>query len=82
MVIEEIRVGERSALAQATVGSSGVHQQFGIMILAIRRAEGETRFNPKAQDNILAGDYLIAMGEPGQLAKLETLASQAVAASS
>jgi voltage-gated potassium channel len=80
MVIEEIRVGERSTLAQATVGTSGVHEQFGIMILAIRRAGGETRFNPKAQDAIRAGDYLIAMGEPGQLAKLEALAAQAVAA--
>src|SRR5262245_3375953 len=52
MVIEEIRVGERSSLAQATVGSSGIHHQFGIMILAIRRTEGETRFNPSAKDDI------------------------------
>jgi voltage-gated potassium channel len=79
MVIEEIRVGERSPLSQSTVGSSGIHHQFGIMILAIRRAEGETRFNPAAQDLIRRGDYLIAMGEPAQLAKLEELASQATA---
>src|SRR5215472_3402762 len=43
MVIEEIRVGEHSPLASATVGGSGIHHQFGIMILAIRRADGETR---------------------------------------
>lgn len=78
MVIEEIRVAEHSRLASATVGSSGIHHQFGIMILAIRRAGGETRFNPAAQDPIQAGDYLIAMGEPPQLAKLETLATQSV----
>lgn len=76
MVIEEIRVGERSPLAASTVGSSGIHHQFGIMILAIRRADGETRFNPTALDPIRAGDYLIAMGEPPQLVKLETLALQ------
>jgi uncharacterized protein with PhoU and TrkA domain len=52
------------------------------MILAIRRAEGETRFNPTAQDPIRAGDYLIAMGEPPQLAKLESLAAQPVTAPS
>lgn len=75
MIIEEIRVSESSPLAHATVGSSGIHHQFGIMILAIRRSDGETRFNPKAQDAIRAGDYLIAMGEPSQLAKLETLAA-------
>jgi voltage-gated potassium channel len=80
MVIEEIRVGGQSPLASATVGNSGIHHQFGIMILAIRRADGETRFNPTAQDPIRAGDYLIAMGEPPQLAKLEALAAQSVSA--
>jgi voltage-gated potassium channel len=76
MIIEEIRVGEGSRLAEITVGQSGIHHQFGIMVLAIRRKEGETRFNPTAQDPIHAGDYLIAMGEPAQLAKLENLAEQ------
>ena len=79
MIIEEIRVAPGSRLAHETVGSSGIHHQFGIMILAIRRADGETRFNPTAQDSIGAGDYLIAMGEPGQLAKLEALAAQSAA---
>jgi voltage-gated potassium channel len=77
MIIEEIPVSQGSSLSHATVGSSGIHHQFGIMILAIRRADGETRFNPNAQDTIRAGDYLIAMGEPAQLAKLEALAAQA-----
>jgi len=78
MIIEEIKVAEGSSLAKATVGSSKIHHEFGIMILAIRRADGDTRFNPTAQDPIHTGDYLIAMGEPQQLAKLETLASQSV----
>ncbi|HYX52333.1 MAG TPA: potassium channel protein [Candidatus Limnocylindrales bacterium] len=80
MIIEEIRVSEGSSLASATVGSSGIHHQFGIMILAIRHVDGDTRFNPNAQDPICAGDYLIAMGEPAQLVKLEALASATVTA--
>jgi len=76
MIIEEVCVGEGSALSQTTVGGSGLHDRFGIMILAIRRKDGETRFNPKAQETIRTGDYLIAMGEPSHLAKLEELASQ------
>ncbi len=78
MVIEEIKVGQQSSLAQSTVGSSGIHHEFGIMILAIRGADGGIRFNPRAQDPIHGGDYLIAMGEPAQLMKLEALAAQAV----
>jgi voltage-gated potassium channel len=81
MVIEEIRIGGRSPLDGTTVGESGIHRQFGIMILAIRGTGGETRFNPRAQDPIRAGDFLIAMGEPAQLAQLEALATQAASAS-
>ena len=77
MLIEEIRVPEHSTLDGRTVGSSGIHNQFGIMILAIRGGDGDIRFNPRAQDPIHAGDFLIAMGEPSQLAKLEALAAQA-----
>lgn len=79
MVIEEIKVGENSALAQTTVGNSRIHHDLGIMILAIRGQEGDIRFNPRAGDPIRAGDYLIAMGEPSQLAKLETRAVQGAA---
>ena len=82
MLIEEIRVPEGSRLANSTIGGSGIHHQFGIMILAIRRADGQTRFNPAAQDPIGAGDCLIAMGELQQLAKLEALAAQSASAPS
>ena len=80
MVIEEIVVGPHSPLAHSTVGGSKIHHDFGIMILAIRGATGEIRFNPHAEEPIRAGDYLIAMGEPGQMTKLEELASQAASA--
>ena len=79
MVIEEIRIGDNSPLAATTVGESGIHHQFGIMILAMRTGD-QTRFNPRAQDPIRAGDFLIAMGEPAQLSRLEALAVQAVRA--
>jgi voltage-gated potassium channel len=80
MVIEEIRVAPQSGLATATVGSSQIHHDLGIMILAIRRTSGETRFNPTAQEPIHAGDFLIVMGEPTQLGKLEHIAAQPAAA--
>ena len=78
MLIEEIKVAPESSLANATVGSSRVHHDFGIMILAIRGAKGEIRFNPHADEPIHAGDYLIVMGEPMQMNKLEELAAKTV----
>src|SRR5258708_37806071 len=76
MLIEEIKINSQSALAGTTVGGSRIHHQFGIMILAIRRSDGDTRFNPTAVDPIQAGDFLIVMGEPAHLGKLEALAAQ------
>ena len=46
------------------------------MVLAVRHADGETRFNPTAQDPINGGDYLIVMGEPAQLSELENAAAE------
>ena len=74
MIIEEIQVAPQSMLTARTVGTSGVHHNLGIMILAIRKPDGEILFNPRAGDAIRAGDYLIAMGEPAQLAKMEAMA--------
>jgi voltage-gated potassium channel len=73
-VIEEILVDKRSRLAGATVGTSGIHRDLGIMILAIKRADGEPGFNPTANQEIKAGDYLIVMGEAAKMPMLEEIA--------
>lgn len=78
MVIEEIRVAAQSSLSETSVGSSRIHHNYGIMILAIRRTDGEICFNPHAEEPIRAGDFLIVMGEPSQMNKLEELAARAV----
>ena len=80
MLIEEVKISPKSPLVGTTVGSSGIHHKFGIMILAIRHADGSTRFNPEAHEVIQGpDDCLIAMGETVQLARLETLAASATA---
>src|SRR5437868_6660192 len=50
MVIEEIAIGLQSPLAGRTVGESGIHRDYGIIVLAIKHADGRTRFNPHARD--------------------------------
>ena len=74
-VIEEVEVRDQSRLAGTTIGSSGVHRDLGIMILAIRRSDGQPRFNPTANEAIMAGDHLIVMGEAAKLSQLEAVAS-------
>ena len=75
MVIEEIYVSEKSRLAGSTVGGSFIHRDLGIMVLAIKRANGLPCFNPTANETIHTGDNLIVMGETRQMPKLEAIAS-------
>jgi voltage-gated potassium channel len=74
-VIEEVEVGGQSRLAGKTIGASAIHRDLGIMILAIRRSDGQPRFNPTANEPIMAGDHLIVMGEAAKLSQLEAVAS-------
>jgi len=72
--IGEISVRPDSTFAGKTIESSRIRQDRGVIILAIKRREG-MRFNPSPDDRIEPGDYLIAMGEPGQLRQLEQMAA-------
>ena len=65
--IEEVRVGEGSAFAGKTVHDSKLRQDFGIIVLAIKREGQKMQFNPKSTDPILAGDILVVMGDPAKL---------------
>ena len=71
--IGEISVPKHSSFAGKTIESSRSRQDRGVIILAIKREQG-MRFNPSPEDRIEPGDYLIAMGEPGQLRQLEQMA--------
>ena len=44
--IEEARIGEKSTLTGKTVMGSKLRQDFGVIIIAIKRSTGEMVFNP------------------------------------
>ncbi len=73
--IDEIYVTESSSLAGKTIGGSRIRQDTGVIVLAIKRADG-MHFNPAPEDPIRVGDYLIAMGEPAKLRSLEQAVSK------
>jgi voltage-gated potassium channel len=50
-----------------------VRKETGVIVLAIRKADGQMVFNPPADARITIGDHLIAMGEPQGLRRLEAL---------
>jgi len=72
--IGEVYVGPLTTFAGKTIESSRIRQDRGVIILAIKREKG-MRFNLAPDDRIEPGDFLIAMGEPGQLRQLERSAA-------
>ncbi len=72
--IEEVLVGEGSAFAGKTVHTSKLRQDFGIIVLGIKREGQKMQFNPKSTDPILAGDSLVVMGDPAKLREVLSLA--------
>jgi voltage-gated potassium channel len=72
--IEEVRVSERSQLAGSNLGQTDVRHGLGVIVLAVRHADGHLDFNPKPDQAIAAGDFLIAMGDSQKLKELESLA--------
>ncbi|MBS1850259.1 MAG: potassium channel protein [Acidobacteria bacterium] len=73
--IGEVHVPATSLFAGKTIGTSNIRQERGVIVLAIKRAEG-MHFNPAPDDRIQAGDCLIAMGEPSQLRQLQEIAAR------
>ena len=72
--IGEIHIKPASTFAGKTLESSRIRQERGVIVLAIKRQDA-MRFNPPPDERIEPDDCLIAMGEPGQLRRLEQTAA-------
>ncbi len=60
--VEEIPVNVSSKLVNVSLQESGLRQNFDLIIISIRKADGAMCFNPKASDRFEAGDTVIAVG--------------------
>jgi voltage-gated potassium channel len=80
MEIEQVAVTAHSRYAGRTLAEIDVRRDAGVVILAIRKANGEMVANPASDMSMSAGDFLIAMGEAKNLQKLEQLLMGAASA--
>jgi voltage-gated potassium channel len=72
--IEEHLVKEGSPLDGETVGSSGLRSRLGLILIAVKRRDGELAFNPGDDAALAAGDTLIVLGRHAQLDRTDELA--------
>ena len=73
--MEEITVQNNSKLAGLTLDECGIGRDLGIIVVAIKNASGDMKFNPTFRTAIKAGDTLIALGEIPKLKTLEDMAT-------
>lgn len=72
--IAEVQIPRESRYAGQTFRGSKMRADLGVIVLAIKRG-AEMQFNPGPDDRMEPGDFLIAMGEPAALRKLEEVAA-------
>ncbi len=66
--IEEIPVGRAGS---RPLGESELRENLDVMVIAIRKAEGELRFNPAPTELLAQGDRVLVAGEAQRLKTLE-----------
>jgi voltage-gated potassium channel len=75
--IEQVRVSARSKFVDSTIAGMQIRSEMGVIVLAIRKADGKMLFNPPADSHIALGDYLIVMGQSEGLQQLESALNEA-----
>jgi voltage-gated potassium channel len=73
ITMEQVCVASKGAPTSQSLGMLSELRKSGVIVLAIRTKGGETIFNPPAEVEISAGDFLIVMGERSSLQKLEQI---------
>ena len=80
IAIEQVRVSDTSEMASKSIRELQLGRDLGVIVLAIRCADGQMRFNPTADTQVQAGEFLIVMGRQGNLRTLESLVAEPRAA--
>ncbi len=74
--LEQVKIDQGSGLAGQSIVGSNLRQRFGVIVVAIQRADGRMEFNPPPEAAIQAGDYLVVLGRAASLRDLETAAAR------
>jgi voltage-gated potassium channel len=74
--MEEVEVSADCPICNMALKDTGIRQQLNLIVVAIKRADGEMLFNPTPETQILTGDTLIVLGLRQNLEGLEKLVGQ------
>lgn len=73
--IEQTEIKPGSALAGVTLSKSRLRNDFGLVIVAIKKKHGAMIYTPPADTALEVGDILLALGRRSQLDQLDAMAA-------
>ncbi|HWR97005.1 MAG TPA: potassium channel protein [Candidatus Methanoperedens sp.] len=73
--MEEVLIGARSPLAGRSILATGLRQNFGAIVVAVKKGDERMRFNPEPEDLLESGDRLIVLGAGEKLDDIARLAA-------
>lgn len=76
LTFEQVEVEPSSALVGRQLRDTNIRSELDIVIVSIRRSDGQMLFNPSGEATIEGGDMLIAIGHPESLMKMNKLAGK------
>lgn len=77
LAAEQVEVRAGAPFVDRTLRELNIRQAFGVIVVAIKSADGHMRFNPDPDDRVQVGDQLVVLGSERQLKTLEDAAQGA-----
>ncbi len=71
--IEEATVGPDAPLIGTSLRDANLRERIGVLVVAVRSAEGDTTYVPSSDFRLAIGQTVIAIGRPEEIAKLRAL---------
>jgi voltage-gated potassium channel len=73
LAMEEARVGDRSTLVGKNLIDSHLRQNYGVIIVAIKKTSGEMIYNPLPSEKLDAGDVVVVIGKKEDLKRMSEI---------
>lgn len=77
LAAEQVAIKDKTRFVGLSIRDANLRQEFGVIVVAIKRAAGHMEFNPEPDTTIGASDQLVVLGHPDQLKALEAAATRA-----
>ena len=70
LIMEEAEVAQKSGFIGKNLIESRLRQEFGVIIVAIKKVSGQMVFNPAPSEKLEAGDVIVVIGQKEDLKRM------------